>query len=169
VNAALALIILFSFARNISVMLLFMNDARIPASEFMKTIPLGTSLEHTLYPPTIPANYFEREHNYPIHFIKVLGGTVPTSSRYVFNAGEVGLDERMTDYLVIDSFTSSRFSDPYICETMQVECDFFKQSETGQSNHYRLISEFTYSLPPYLPQMSIAFVNPEIRIFERIQ
>jgi 4-amino-4-deoxy-L-arabinose transferase-like glycosyltransferase len=169
VSAALAILLLFSFARNISVMLLFMNDARIHASGFIRTLPLGTSLEHTLYPPTIPADHFEREHNYPIHFIKVLGGTVPTSSRYVFNAGEVGLDERMTDYLVTDSFTSSRFSDPYICETMQVECNFFKQLETGQSNHYRLISEFTYTLPSYLPQMNIAFVNPKIRIFERIQ
>jgi Dolichyl-phosphate-mannose-protein mannosyltransferase len=169
VSAALALLILFSFARNISVMLLFMNDARLPASEFMKTLRPGTSLEHTLYPPTIPANHFEREHNYPIHFIKVPGGSVPTSTRYVFNAGEIGLDERMTDYLVTDGFTSTRFGDPYICESMQVECDFFKQLETGRSDHYRLISEFTYSLPPYLPQMNIAFVNPEIRIFERIQ
>lgn len=168
-NAALAVLILFSFARNLSVMLLFLNDARIPASAFVRTLPPDTSLEHTLYPPTIPANHFEREHNYPIHFIKVLGGGVPTSSRYVFNAGETGLDERLTDFLITDSFTWSRFGDPYICETMQVECEFFKQLETGQSNHYRLISEFTYSLPSYLPQMKIAFVNPGIRIYERIR
>jgi hypothetical protein len=169
VNPALILVILFSFARNISVMSLFIHDARIPASEFMKTLPPGTSLEHTSYPPTIPLEHFEREHNYPIHFIKIMGEAVPTSSRYVFNAGEIGLDERMTDYLVTDSFTSGRFSDPYICETMQIECDFFKQLETGQSSHYRLISEFTYTLPPYLPQMNIAFVNPGIRIYERIR
>jgi len=169
VKAALILVILFSFARNISVMSLFIHDARIPASEFMKTLPSGTSLEHTSYPPTIPPEHFEREHNYPIHFIKIMGEALPTSSKYVFNAGEIGLDERMTDYLVTDSFTSGRFSDPYICETMQIECDFFKQLETGQSSHYRLISEFTYTLPPYLPQMNIAFVNPGIRIYERIQ
>jgi hypothetical protein len=160
VNAALALLILSSFARNISVMLLFLNDARIPASAFVKTLPPGTSLEHTLYPPTIPANHFEREHNYPIHFIKVLGGTVPTSSRYVFNAGETGLDERLTDYLVTDSFTWTRFSDPYICETMQVECNFFKQLQTGQSDHYRFVAEFSYKLPSYLPQMNIAVSVP---------
>ena len=169
VNAALILVILFSFARNISVMFLFIHDARIPASEFMKTLPSGTSLEHTSYPPTIPLEHFEREHNYPIHFIKIMGEALPTSSKYVFNAGEIGLDERMTDYLVTDSFTSGRFSDPYICDTMQIECGFFKQLETGQSSHYRLISEFTYTLPPYLPQMNIAFVNPGIRIYERIR
>ncbi|HET9590610.1 MAG TPA: phospholipid carrier-dependent glycosyltransferase [Anaerolineales bacterium] len=168
VHAALGLILLFSFARNISVMSLFMNDARIPASEFIKTLPPGTSLEHTLYPPTIPADHFEREHNYPIHFIKIMGGSLPTSTRYVFNAGEAGLDERMTDYLVTDSFTSSRFSDPYICQSMQVECDFFKQLETGRSNRYQLLAEFSYTLPPYLPQTNIAFVNPAIRIYERV-
>ncbi|HEX6271007.1 MAG TPA: phospholipid carrier-dependent glycosyltransferase [Anaerolineales bacterium] len=169
VTATLAFVILFSLARNISVMSLFTNDARIAASEFSKTLPPGTSLEHTLYPPTIPADHFEREHNYPIHFIKIIGESVPTSSRYVFNAGEIGLDERMTDYLVTDSFTSDRFSDPYICESMQVECDFFRLLETGGSSHYRLLAEFTYTLPPYLPQIDIAFVNPQIRIYERIQ
>jgi hypothetical protein len=75
----------------------------------------------------------------------------------------------MTDYLVTDSFTSSRFSDPYICETMHAECNFFKQLETGHSNHYRLVADFTYRLPPYLPQVNIAFVNPGIRIYERLQ
>jgi hypothetical protein len=168
-TAAFALLILFSFARNISVMLLFLNDARIPASAFVRTLPPDTSLEHTLYPPAIPANHFEREHNYPIHFIKVLGGGVPASDRYVFNAGETGLDERMTDYLVTDSFTWTRFDDPYICETMPAECEFFQQLETGESNHYRLVAEFFYKLPPYLPQMNIAFVNPAIRVYERIQ
>ena len=166
-NATLALILSFSLARNISVMALFMNDARIPASEFMKTLPTGTSLEHTFYPPTIPPEHFEREHNYPIHFTKV-GEPLPTNSKYVFNAGEIGLDERMTDYLVTDSFTYGRFGDPYICETMRVECNFFKQLETAHSNHYQLLAAFHYTLPPYLPQINIAFVNPEIRIYERI-
>jgi hypothetical protein len=163
------LIILFSLARVASVMLLFVNDARIPASEYLKTLRTGTSLEHTLYPPTIPPGHFEREHNYPIHFIKTMGGAVPVSRKYVFNAGEPGLDERMTDYLVIDNFTWGRFDDPYICESMPAECEFFKQLGTGQSSHYRLIAEFTYTLPPYLPRVNIAFVNPGIRIYERIQ
>jgi hypothetical protein len=169
VTAGVTFIILFSLARVASVMLLFVNDARIPASEYLKTLPTGTSLEHTLYPPTIPPGHFEREHNYPIHFIKTMGGAVPVSRKYVFNAGEPGLDERMTDYLVIDNFTWGRFDDPFICESMPAECEFFKQLGTGQSSHYRLIAEFTYTLPPYLPRVNIAFVNPGIRIYERIQ
>ena len=165
----LTIIIVLSFARVISVMFLFLNDSRIPASTFIATLPVGTSLEHTFYAPTIPSEHFEREHNYPIYFIKTIDGAVPTSRKYVFNAGEPGLDDRMTDYLVIDSFTSNKFNSPYTCEIMKIECDFFKQLETGQSNHYQLIAEFSYTLPPYLPQMNIDFVNPEIRIYERIQ
>ena len=169
VAGGLTIIIVLSFARVISVMFLFLNDSRIPASTFIASLPVGTSLEHTFYAPTIPSEHFEREHNYPIYFIKTIGGAVPTSRKYEFNAGEAGLDDRMTDYLVIDNFTSDRFNDPYICETMPVECDFFKQLETGHSDHYRLLNEFSYTLPPYLPQMSIDFVNPEIRIYERIR
>ena len=169
VAGGLTIIIVLSFARVISVMFLFLNDSRIPASTFIATLPVGTSLEHTFYAPTIPSEHFEREHNYPIYFIKTIDGAVPTSRKYVFNAGEPGLDDRMTDYLVIDSFTSNKFNSPYTCEIMKIECDFFKQLETGQSNHYRLVAEFSYTLPPYLPQMNIDFVNPEIRIYERIQ
>ena len=168
-NFALASVILISFARNISVMLLFLNDARIPASEFIKTLPLETSLEHTFYPPVIPLEHFGREHNYPIFFKKSLDDIAPTNKNYVYNAGEAGLDDRLTDYLVVDNFTVDRLNDPYICQSMQVECDFFKQLATGQSNHYRLMAEFSYSLPSYLPQLKISFVNPKIRIYERVK
>jgi len=167
VEGGLTIIIILSFARVISVMLLFLNDSRIPASAFLVSLPAGTSLEHTLYSPTIPSDHFEREHNYPIYFIKTIGGQLPASRKYEFNAGEPGLNDRMTDYLVIDNFTSDRFNDPYICETMPAECEFFKQLETGGSDHYRLITQFAYTLPPYLPQINIDFVNPEIRIYER--
>ncbi len=166
-NLALAFVILFSFARNISVMLLFLHDARIPASEFIKNLPIETSLEHTFYPPAIPLEHFEREHNYPIFFSKTLGGTTPTNKKYIYNAGEAGLDDRLTDYLVVDNFTADKLNDPYVCQSMQLECDFFKQLASGQSNHYKLIKEFSYSLPPFLPSLKISFVNPEIRIYER--
>ena len=166
-HVGLAVILLFSFARNISVMLLFLNDARIPASRFIKTLPVGTSLEHTFYPPAIARDQFGREHNYPIFFSKTPGETAPTSKKYVFNAGEAGLDDRKTDYLVVDNFTIDRLSDPYICQSMRAECDFFKQLATGRSDHYKLIEEFSYRLPPYLPQLNIAFVNPIIRIYQR--
>jgi dolichyl-phosphate-mannose-protein mannosyltransferase len=168
-NLGLAAIILFSFARNISVMLLFLNDARIPASEFINSLPVETSLEHTFYPPAIPLEHFEREHNYPIFFSKTPGEQAPTNKNYKYNVGEAGLDDRLTDYLVVDNFTIDRLSDPYICQSMQVECDFFKQLASGQSDHYKLIREFSYSLPRYLPPLKISFVNPEIRIYERLK
>ena len=168
VVAAVALIVLYSFARLISVALLFVNDARMPGGKFIETLPTGTSLEATFYTPDIPANHFEREHNYPIYFIRNINDEVPTSKRYVFNAGEAGLDDRQTTYLVIDSFIASRFEDDYTCSIMQLECEFFQELATGQSNHYKLIAEFSYQLPAFLPQIQIEYVNPTIRVFERI-
>ena len=168
IGAGLALILLFSLARSISVMLLFINDARLPATNFVASLPASASLEHTEYPPTIPENYFEREHNYPIYFRNTPDEPILTSKNYVYNIGEAGLDDRRTTYLVIDSFTSDKFDNAYTCELMQVECDFFKQLEAGESEHYKLIADFSYRLPPFLPQLEIAFVNPEIRIYERI-
>lgn len=167
IGLAISAMILYSLARIVSLMLLVVNDARIPASAFIQTLPKGTTLEHTNYPPTLPGNHFEREHNYPMHFVRG-GEPLPTSKKFEFNVGEIGLDERETDYLVTDSFTYERFSDPYLCSSMQAECDFFKQLDTGQSAHYRRIAEFSYSLPPYLPQIQILFVNPVIRVYERI-
>ena len=167
-SAVLAFILLFSFARNISVMVLFLNDARIPASQYVARLPSSASLEYTYYPPYILPGHFVREHNYPLYFKKSPDEPLPTSKKYVFNAGESALNKRKTDYLVTDSFTSSRFNNAYICESMQMECDFFKKLATGQSDHYKLIKEFGYSLPPYLPQLHIDFVNPGIRIYERI-
>jgi hypothetical protein len=93
---------------------------------------------------------------------------MPTNKNYKFNEAETGLDDRQTDYLVVDSFTSDKFDDPRTCEAIQNECDFFKQLEAGRSNHYQLIAEFSYTLPPYLPQINVAYANPTIRIYERI-
>ena len=168
VVAAVALIVLYSFARLVSVALLFMNDARTPAGEFIKTLPMGTSLEATFYTPEVPADHFEREHNYPLYFIRNINDEVPTDKRYEFNAGEAGLDDRNTTYLVIDSFMASRFDEPYTCSIMPVECDFFKQLATGGSSHYRLMAEFSYQLPAYLPPIHVEYVNPTIRVYERI-
>jgi len=165
---ALGFVFFISLARITSVMLLFINDSRIPASEYILSLPRKASLEYTLYPPTIPRKHFRRDHNYPIYFVKVEGDPIPTSEKYIFNIGEVGLDERKTTYLVIDSFTSDKFNDPYTCGQMQVECDFFKKLKTGKSDHYQLIAQFNYTLPVYLPQIKALFVNPEIRVYERV-
>jgi hypothetical protein len=169
IGISLGVVVLLSLARVSGVMLLFVHDSRIPASEFVASLPAGTSLEYTYYPPTIPPNHFEREHNYPIFFQKSPDQSPPTNKNYVFNTGEAGLDDRQTDYLVVDSFTADKLTDPYVCQSMPVECDFFKQLATGGSQHYRLLKEFSYSLPAFLPQLKISFVNPEIRIYERIQ
>jgi hypothetical protein len=168
VSGGVTLIVLYSLARIVSLMLLVMNDARIPASAFIKTLPTDTSLEHTYYPPTIPEGYFASEFNYPIYFVKG-NESVPDSKKIKFNDGERGLDDRLTDYFVVDSFTADKFNNPYTCANMQVECDFFKQLATGRSNHYQLLKEFTYTLPPYLPRINFLFTNPTIRIYERIK
>jgi len=167
VIAGTALIVLFSFARLLSVALLFMNDARTPAGAFINTLPAGTSLEHTYYPPDIPAGHFAREHNYPVYFIRNSNDIVPNDKKMKSNIGETGLDQRQTTYFVTDSFTSDKFKDAYTCSIMQVECNFFKQLATGQSDHYKLIAEFSYHLPAFLPQISVEYVNPTIRIYER--
>jgi hypothetical protein len=167
VVAGVALIALFSFARLVSVAMLFMNDSRAPASAFLRTLPAGTSLEHTYYPPDIPAGRFEREHNYPVYFIRSIKDKLPVTDKYKFNIGEAGLDDRQTTYFVTDSFTADKFNDPYTCSIMQVECDFFRQLAKGRSDHYQLIREFSYHLPAFLPRISVEYVNPTIRIYER--
>lgn len=168
VVAIVALIVVYSFARLISMALLFMNDARTPAGEFIANLPAGTSLEATFYTPDVPAGHFEREHNYPIYFIRSINDEVPAGKNYDFNMGEAGLDERQTTYLVVDSFIAEHFDDPYTCSIMPVECEFFQQLAAGQSNHYKLIDEFSYQLPAFLPQIHMEYVNPTIRVYERI-
>ena len=89
------------------------------------------------------------------------------NQRFEYNVGEIGLDDRQTTYFVVDSFTTEKFENPYTCALMQVECDFLNQLASGESDSYRLIAEFSYTLPPWLPQMNVTFVNPAIRIYER--
>lgn len=168
VGITVSAIILYSLARIISLMLLVMNDARIPASAYMNALPVGTSLEHTFYPPTLPSDHFEREHNYPIYFTRDPNEPLPQNNKFKYNIGEAGLDDRQTDYFVVDSFTSKKFENQYFCTAMPIECDFFKQLEKGGSSHYKLLKEFKYTLPPYLPQISFEFINPTIFIYERI-
>lgn len=161
-------VVLYSFARMVSIALLFINDARIPATEFMTRLRPGASLEHTNYPPTYPEGFFEREHNYPLHIQMGATDTPPTDKPYEFNQAEAGLLDRGTDYLIVDSFTASRFDDPYVCEQLPNECKFFEQLATGGTENYQLIADFHYSLPWYLPQVQVAIANPTIRIYERI-
>lgn len=162
--------LIYSSLRLVSFSLLFINDARIPASEYIATIRgYQTSIEYTLYPPFIEKRRFERAHNYPIYFVEWIEDTVPTGGRYEYNQAEKGLLDRDTDYFVIDSFTYRRFYTDSICATTPVECDFFKRLIAGEVENFRLVEKFTYTLPPYLPRVSVSAVNPDILIFERVR
>lgn len=152
-----------------STALLFMNDARIPASEYIAAVRgYGKSIEYTLYPPVIEKRRFMRAHNYPIYFVKYPTDVVPGGGRYEYNQGEQGLLERGTDYFVIDSYTYDRFYTDTVCETNPVECDFFKRLLAGEVTSYRLIREFSYELPAFLPGVWVSAVNPDIKIYERM-
>jgi len=159
-------IILFSFVSIISIVLLFKNDSRIKAGEFAKTLEEDTHLEYTLYPPNIERDYFSVARNYPVHFIKYPGDEVPTNKPYKYNQGEAGLIDRGADYLIIDSFTYARCAIETVYESNPVECAFFDELLADETA-YEMIGEFTYTLPPFLPQIRISFVNPEIQFFQK--
>ncbi len=161
--------VVYSALRLASISLLFLNDARIPASAYIDGIKgFGRSIEYTLYPPMITKKRFDRAHNYPIYFVKYADDAVPTGGRFEYNLGEQGLLERGTDYFVIDSYTYDRFYVDSVCATNPIECDFFKRLLAGEVDSYRLVQEFRYRLPWYLPEVSIATVNPDILIYERL-
>ncbi len=166
VSIGAVLLVIYSFLRVASTVLVFQHDARIPASAYLQTLPEGSTIEYTLYPPTIDRERFTRSHNYPIFFKKFPDQALPTSRLYEFNRGEAGIEERQTDYLVIDSFTYERFADAYICALHQAECDFFTRLRQGGTN-YRLIQSFEYDPPAWLPQLKLPFVNPRIEIYQR--
>ena len=154
-----------SMLRVFSIALLFMNDARIAASETVASLPRNSTIEYTLYPPTIPDHYFSRRHTYPLFFAKSMVGGVPDPSRAnSLNLGEAGLMERGTDFLVFDSLTYERFDDPATCKNIPLECKFFRRLLAGETE-YRLLAKHKYRLPDYLPQLSPFFLNPTIRIY----
>lgn len=166
IYGVVALTLIVSFLQVASVALLFANDSRTKAGRFIETLAPGTVLEYTLYPPSMPANHFVRTRNYPIYMIKYPGEEVPTTGKaFTYNQGEAGLTEREVDYLVIDSFTYARFEDEFVCQTNPVECQFFRQLLAGETD-LRLLASFEYRLPPFLPQASLAAVNPDIRVYE---
>jgi len=174
VHWAVVTLLVFGFAysalRLVSVALLFMNDSRIPAGEYIAEIRgYQKSIEYTLYPPNIEKKRFMRAHNYPIYFVKYPTDVVPTGGRYEYNLGEQGLLDRGIDYFVIDSYTYNRFYTESICETNSVECDFFKRLIAGEVESFRLVETFEYRLPPWLPNVFISAVNPDVLIFERVR
>lgn len=165
VTAAVVAILGFSFLRVIGVMLLFENDARRPAGEFISQLPAGKSIEFTFYRPYFNREMFLRAYSYPLFFPKFPGETPPTDDRYEYNTGTIGLAERQPDYLVVDSFTYGRFQDPYVCGSIPAECVFFTDLLAGKTD-YQLIGTFEYDLPVWIPAMPSSFLNPDIRVYQ---
>jgi hypothetical protein len=160
-------ILLYGGFRSAGVVLSFTNDQRIPATKFVEQLPPDSKLEYTLYPPHVDIEQFESAHNIPLQFLKFPGQEVPTSPFFEFNTGEVGIEDRKPDYLIIDSFTYARFSDEYICQIHQADCDFFKKLLAGEAN-YELVEVFEYDLPKFVPPVNVEFLNPDIRVYQRI-
>jgi hypothetical protein len=159
-------VLALSFVRVLGVMLLFENDARGPASEFLSQLPAESSAEYTFYPPHINREIFTRSYTYPLFFIKHPGETPPTDHRFPYNTGAVGVADRNPDYLIVDSFTYERFQDPYICKSIPAECEFFTDLLAGNTD-YVLIGNFEYDLPSWVPAMPRSFLNPDIRVYQR--
>jgi len=165
VVVALTLLVI-SGLRATSVGLLFTHDSRIAAGQYLATLQKGKSVEMTLYPPNIPEGQFSRAFSYPIFFAKFPGQAAPVDKSYKFNQGEAGIEVRRPKYFVVDSFTADRFNDTYVCENNKVECEFFTRLKAGQTN-YGIIQSFAYKLPAFLPQLSPAFLNPTIEVYQR--
>jgi 4-amino-4-deoxy-L-arabinose transferase-like glycosyltransferase len=161
-----AAVLVFSVLRTTSVGMLFVNDNRISASQYLTTLPTGDRIEHTLYPPKIPEKHFSKIFNYPIFFTKYPGQVPPENKAYEFNQGETGIEERTPKYFIIDSFTYARFNNDYICQNNSIECEFFERLLAGETN-YQLIETFDYILPSFMPKETPAFLNPVILIYQR--
>ncbi len=162
------LVVGYSMLRVVSVDLLFFNDARLPASEYVANLPQDAIIEYTLYPPPIDRKYFTAEKPYPIHFFKWDEEREVLAEQGVeYNFGEAGIEKRKPQYFIIDSFTYDRLEDDFICQGHLNECEFFNRLLAGETN-YELIEVFEYRLPWYLPEIAPYFLNPDIRIYQRI-
>jgi hypothetical protein len=164
--AGVAIVIAFSFLRVVAVLLLFLNDNRILAGQFLKTLPEGSTLEHTYSPPNIPRGHFSKLYEHPSFEKRYADQRAPDGNAAKYNQGEGGVERRQPDYLLVDSFTYEDFLIASDCEYMQAECEFYRRLFAGETN-YELIQSFDYRLPPYLPETRATFVNPVIRIYRR--
>jgi len=165
-SLALVAILFFNLLKVTSVTLLLLNDSRKAASAYLATLPQGTRIEYTLYPPSVPEDHFSAAHSYPLFFLKFPDDELPVSPFYEFNVGGAGVEDRKPDYLILDSFTYNRFNNPYTCSLHPEDCEYFKHLRSGQTN-YELIKEFSYKLPGFLPDPEVSFVNPDLEIFKR--
>ena len=160
-------VVFWGALRVASVILLMKHDARIPAAEFLRTIPEGSSVERTFYAPIFyNADRFSTFIEYPLIFLKFADQQITIDNGLEYNVGEKGVEDRKPDFLVVSSFIYARFANPFICERHQPDCTFFGDLLAGETN-YEKIADFRYDLPWYLPDIAINFVNPQIIAFQR--
>ncbi len=166
--AVLCILVLFWGALRVaSVIVMMKHDARIPAAEFLRTIPDAVSVERTFYAPIFyDKDRFSTFIEYPLIFLKFADQQITINNGLEYNVGEKGVEERKPDFLVVSSFIYARFANQFICERHQPDCTFFEDLLAGETK-YEKIADFRYDLPWYLPDIAINFVNPEIIVFQR--
>ena len=162
----MVLLVSTSLMRQMSVIMSIKNDSRMEAGEFIDTLPAGSSFEITWYTPNIDEQKY-KVSQYPLYFLKHEGEELPVDSRFEYNTGENGIEERKPDYLVISSYIYTRFDNEQICQQYPAECDFFVRLQSGDT-HYKNIGTFRYSLPKFLPKLDLVFINPDVLVYERI-
>jgi hypothetical protein len=158
-------VILLSAAYVVSITLLFKYEPRIAAGNFLRSsIVEGKSLEFTLYPPVIPEAYFKSAVAYPLFFKKAADWEITQDS----DQGAAGIEIRKPDYLVVDSFTYLRYDIPDVCQTTPNDCAFFHNLLNNKTN-YQLVKTFHYDIPRFLPQAETDFLNPTIKLYQRVK
>ena len=160
------LLVATSLMRQMSVIMTIKNDSRIEAGKFIDTLPAGSSFEITWYTPNIDEEKY-KVSQYPLYFLKHEGEELPVDSRFEYNTGENGIEERKPDYLVISSYIYTRFDNEQICQQYPAECEFFVRLQSGDTN-YKNVGTFKYFLPKIFPQLDLVFINPDILVYERI-
>lgn len=159
-----SLVILYSFAMVVSVTLIFKYEPRVAAGNYLRSqIVEGKTLEYTLYPPVIPENYFKTAQQYPLFFKKAADWEKTEDN----DQGYTGIESRKPNYLVIDNFTYERYALEDVCQTTPNDCRFFNDL-LAEKTEYQLIKTFHYNIPQFLPQVEPDFLNPVIKIYERI-
>ena len=165
--AIVSVALVFSGMRVASTILTIHNDSRITAKTYLDSLPVDAHYELTFYSPNMDEDRFENILGYPLIFKKFPDQELPEDSRFDYNSGEAGVEERKPDYLVASSFIYSRFHNAYTCELHQADCDFFGKLLAGETNYHQ-IADFKYELPWYLPDVRLTFMNPEILVFQRV-
>lgn len=162
VGVGLVGVLAFSYIRVIGIELLFINDARIAAGEWLANgLPANSSVEYTRLQPNFPDGRY-RLQEFPYSIRRHPSDPVPLD-----DLGLAGVEMRRPDYLVVTSYMYWWYYDnPYFCELNLANCIFFRGLLAGKTA-YDQAAHFHYELPQWLPTVSTLFVNPDIYVFAR--